>query len=132
MNRSISLVAAALAVAGFVSAPAFAGDKPAAAAPASAAMAKPMEKGWYMVTAPHTEAECKAAQGEMATKPMPEGMSCYMGCMHGDHTCFTLCQADSADAAKAMIPASIAKSAKVTQVDKMTPEMMKMAHPAGK
>ncbi len=130
MNRSISLVAAALAVAGFVSAPAFAGEKAAAAAPA--AMAKPAEKGWFMVTAPHTEAECKAAQGEMAGKAMPEGMTCYMGCMHGDHTCFTLCQADSADAAKAMIPASLAKSAKVTQVDKMTPEMMKMAHPAGK
>ena len=129
MIRSSVVAAVALALAGFVSSPALAGDtKAAAVAPA----AKAAEMSTFMVVAPHTDAECKAAMAEMGGKAMPEGSTTMVGCMHGDHTCYMTVKAASADAAKAMCPPSLAKNVKVTQVDVMTPEMMKMAHPAGK
>jgi len=133
MKVRFAALGAAMALVGAVAVASFAEDK-AAAKPAEAKMAesKPAmggAKSTFLLIAAHTAEECKAAQaemGKMGDKPM--GGTMYASCMHGDHTCYITVEADSADAAKGMIPSVFAKSAKVVQVDKMSPEMMKQAH----
>ena len=104
--------------------------KPAAAETKAAAgkMAGKMGGDWFMVTSTHTAEEClKALDEAAATDPSWLGKT-YCGCMHGDHTCWTIVQAANAEAATNTLPAGMRATAKVQQVNKFTPEMIKAAH----
>jgi hypothetical protein len=143
-RRSFVLVTAALAVALSANMGARAraqeAAKPATSEPAKAmggdmkkdmgkagemGKAKPMMGNWYMITSTHTEADCAKAMDEAADKNASWLKHTYCGCMHGDHTCWTTVQAASSDAATNMLPADMRAGAKVQQVDRFTPEMIK-------
>ena len=93
--------------------------------PGEMGKAKPMMGNWYMITSTHTEADCAKAMDDAATKNASWLGHTYCGCMHGEHTCWTTVQAASSDAAMNMLPADMRASAKVQQVDKFTPAMIK-------
>jgi hypothetical protein len=150
IRKSCIVVAAALAVvlSASMGMRAYAQDAPKPATSEPAKMGKPetpaQEKAeekaeaahspkkamgnWFMITTTHTSEECAKMMDDAAAKNVGWLSHSYCGCMHGDHTCWSIVQAATSDAATNMLPAEMRASAKVQQVDKFTPAMIKAAH----
>ena len=87
-----------------------------------------MAKAKYLVTMPHTEAEClKALDDIVATNPKLLD-KCWFGCMAGNHTGWATVDAKSEADARAMLPKDAQEKAQIVKVDKMTADQIKSFH----
>ena len=85
----------------------------------------------YVIESPHTPEECLKALDETLAKG-PEILKKFVwGCAQGDHTGYAYIEAENKDDASAIIPKFLQEKAKVTEVNKLTPEQIKDFHKAG-
>ncbi len=93
----------------------------------SSAMASPPAKERYMITAPHTEAECVKALEEASKVEGKFLEKCDWGCMAGDHTCYVILEGKDEASVKEMLPTSFA-DAKVVRLNKFTRDQIASFH----
>lgn len=80
----------------------------------------------YLVSSPHTEAEClKTLDDVSATGGLAKWQ---FGCMDGDHTGYLITMAPSAEAALANVPASVRAKARAVKIHTFTAAELKEAH----
>jgi hypothetical protein len=97
-----------------------------AGSPPAHAQAKGTMKAQYLVTSPHTAEEClKALDDVSAMGTLPKWQ---FGCMDGDHTGYLITTATDAQAALAMVPASVRGKARAVKLHTFTPAELKAAH----
>lgn len=83
-------------------------------------------KTQYLVLSPHTDAEC--LQTIDNTEKMGSLAKWRFGCMDGDHTGYLITTATDAQAALAMVPASVRGKARAVKLHTFTPAELKAAH----
>ena len=81
-----------------------------------------------MVISPHTEEECLAALDAAAKQGKDSLNKLEWGCMSGDHTAYAIYEAESADAARRLVPENVRSKARVIKVDKFTPDQIRKFH----
>ena len=86
------------------------------------------DKGRYLVSAPHTPEQCLAALDAFAAQGKEQLAHFDWGCMGGDHTAYAVVEANSVQAALAVVPANQRAQAKAVKVDKLTVEQIKSLH----
>lgn len=113
MNRALFTALTAITL--IVSTPhgAAAGDKP---------------NGKYLITAPHTAAQCLEALDELEAHDKALLAKMDFGCRDGDHTGYLTVDAASSDAALAKLPPKARAGAKAVKLGKFTPEQIASFH----
>jgi hypothetical protein len=82
----------------------------------------------YLIITSHTPEQCLKALDEFeAMSPMLLAKTDW-GCMAGDHTGYTIVQAQSEDAARQMLPEDVRMQAKVIRLNKFTAEQIRQFH----
>ncbi len=82
----------------------------------------------YLIETPHKAADClKALDDELAKGPEVLGKFDY-GCMAGDHTGYAIVDVNTRDDALKLVPTFLQKNAKITEVAKFTPDMIRSFH----
>jgi hypothetical protein len=82
----------------------------------------------YLVETPHKGEDClKALDEELAIGPKVLGKFEY-GCMAGDHTGYAIIDAKTREDAMKTVPTFLQGSAKIVEVAKFTPEMIRSFH----
>jgi len=82
----------------------------------------------YLIETPHKAADClKALDEELAKGQQVLGKFDY-GCMAGDHTGYALVDAESREDAISLVPTFLQGSAKIVEVGKFTPDMIRSFH----
>jgi hypothetical protein len=82
----------------------------------------------YLIEATHTPADCLAVLDTMAEQDKKLLAKTDWGCMSGDHTGYVVVEADSEQAARALLPEKMRASAKVIKVSKFTPKEIAALH----
>jgi hypothetical protein len=78
----------------------------------------------FEIESPHTKEECAAELQELQLRK--EVLNKFVwGCSAGHHTAWALVEAQNENAARDLIPKMVRNKAKVTQVEKFTPEQIK-------
>ena len=83
-------------------------------------------KAQYLVLSPHTDAECLQTIDD--TSKLGSLSKWQFGCMDGDHTGYLITTATDAQAALAMVPASVRGKARAVKLHTFTPAELKAAH----
>ena len=82
----------------------------------------------YLIETPHKAEDClKALDEELAKGPQVLGKFEY-GCMAGDHTGYAIINAKTREDALKLVPGFLQSSAKVVEVAKFTPAMIRSVH----
>lgn len=82
----------------------------------------------YMIESPHKPEEClKALDEGLVMGPDVLGKFDY-GCKAGDHTAYAIVDAKTKDDALRLVPSFLRSSAKVVEVGKITPDMIRSFH----
>lgn len=82
----------------------------------------------YVIESPHTPEERLKALDETLAK-CPEILEKFVwGCTQGEHAGWAYIEAEDKDDACAIIPEFLQEKAKVTEVNKLTPEQVKSFH----
>jgi hypothetical protein len=82
----------------------------------------------YLIETPHKEEDClKALDEELAKGPKVLGKFEY-GCMAGDHTGYAIIDAKTREDAVNIVPSFLQGSAKIVEVGKFTPAMIRSFH----
>jgi hypothetical protein len=82
----------------------------------------------YVIESPHTREEClRALDEELAKGPQILEQFNY-GCMSGDHTAYAIVDARDEKEARNLVPAFLLNSARIIEVGKFTPEVIKSFH----
>jgi len=82
----------------------------------------------YIIESPHTKEECLRALDEELEKGKDVLGKFEFGCKAGDHTAYAIVDADSKNDALNLIPAFLQDKARVVEVYKITPEMIRSFH----
>ena len=82
----------------------------------------------YLIETTHTPAECLAALDTMAEQDKKLLAKTDWGCLSGDHTGYIVVDADSEQAARALLPEKMRANAKVIKVTKFTPKEIASLH----
>jgi len=86
------------------------------------------KQSWYYVETSHTAAQCMAAMDELKNSKANLLSKMYMGCHHGNHTCYGFLSGGSEASVRGMLPESTKKSAKIVPVDKFTAAEIEAGH----
>ncbi len=82
----------------------------------------------YLVQTPHNAEDClKALDEELAKGPEVLGKFDY-GCMAGDHTGYAIIDANTREDAVKIVPTFLQSKARIVEVGKFTPEMIRSFH----
>jgi len=82
----------------------------------------------YLIETPHKAEDClKALDEELAKGPKVLGKFEY-GCMAGDHTGYAIIDAKTREDAVKLVPTFLQNSAKIVEVAKFTPSMIRSFH----
>jgi hypothetical protein len=84
----------------------------------------------YIVETPHSPEECLRTMDALEAKGADYLAKFDFGCLHGEHTAFGRIDAASEKAACDEIPSSLRPKARVTQVDRFTPDQVRKFHQA--
>jgi hypothetical protein len=82
----------------------------------------------YIIESPHTKEECLRALDEELEKGKDILGKFDFGCKVGDHTAYAIVDANSKNDALKLVPAFLQNKARVVEVDKVTPEMIRSFH----
>jgi hypothetical protein len=82
----------------------------------------------YIIESPHTKEECLRALDEELAKGKDILGKFDYGCRAGDHTAYAIVDANSKDDALKLVPTFLQNKARVVEVDKITPEMIRSFH----
>lgn len=83
----------------------------------------------YLIESPHKPEECLRALDEELAKGQDVLNQFEFGCKSGDHTGYALVDASSnKDALNKYVPSFIQGKARIVEVGKFTPEMIKSFH----
>ena len=82
----------------------------------------------YMIASPHTEAECLRALDEELGKGRDILGKFDFGCKVGDHTAYAIVDVNSKNDALNLVPLFLQNKARIVEVGKITPEMIKSFH----
>ncbi|HTP05983.1 MAG TPA: hypothetical protein VMM54_12610 [Nitrospirota bacterium] len=82
----------------------------------------------YMIESPHTEAECLRALDEELAKGRDILGKFDFGCKVGDHTAYAIVDVNSRNDALNLVPIFLQNKARIVEVGKITPEMIKTFH----
>ena len=82
----------------------------------------------YLIETPHKPEDClKALDEELAKGPQVLGKFDY-GCMAGDHTGYAIINAANREDAIRIVPTFLQNTAKIVEVGKFTPDMIRSFH----
>ena len=82
----------------------------------------------YLIETPHKAEDClRALDEELAKGPEVLGKVEY-GCMAGDHTGYAILDAKTRDDAAKIVPTFLLSNAKIVEVGKFTPDMIRSFH----
>jgi len=82
----------------------------------------------YLIETPHKAEDClKALDEELVKGPEVLGKFEY-GCMAGDHTGYAIIDAQTRDDAVKLVPTFLQGRAKIVEVGKFTPDMIRSFH----
>ena len=82
----------------------------------------------YLIESPHKAEEClRALDEELAKGPAVLGKFEY-GCMAGDHTGYAIIDAESRDDAVKLVPTFLLNAAKIVELGKFTPDIIRSFH----
>jgi hypothetical protein len=82
----------------------------------------------YVITSPHTGEECLRALDEELAKGRDILGKFEYGCNAGDHTAYAIVDVDSKNDALSLVPTFLQNKARIVEVGKFTPEMIKSFH----
>jgi hypothetical protein len=82
----------------------------------------------YIIESPHTKEECLRALDEELEKGKDILGKFDFGCRAGDHTAYAVVDANSKNDALKLVPTFLQNKARVVEVDKITPEMIRSFH----
>lgn len=82
----------------------------------------------YIIESPHTKEECLRALDEELAKGKDILGKFDYGCRAGDHTAYAIVDANSKNDALKLVPTFLQNKARVVEVDKITPEMIRSFH----
>jgi hypothetical protein len=82
----------------------------------------------YIIESPHTKEECLRALDEELEKGKDILGKFDYGCKAGDHTAYAIVDANSKNDALKLVPTFLQNKARVVEVDKITPEMIRSFH----
>ena len=82
----------------------------------------------YLIETLHKAEDClKALDEELAIGPQVLGKFDY-GCMEGDHTGYAIIDAETREDAIRLVPTFLQTTAKIVEVGKYTPDMIRSFH----
>jgi len=82
----------------------------------------------YMIESPHTEEECLRALDEELAKGRDILGKFDFGCKVGDHTAYAIVDVKGKNDALNLVPIFLQNKARIVEVGKITPEMIKSFH----
>jgi len=82
----------------------------------------------YMIESPHTEEECLRALDEELEKGRDILGKFDFGCKVGDHTAYAIVDVKGKNDALNLVPFFLQNKARIVEVGKITPEMIKSFH----
>jgi hypothetical protein len=82
----------------------------------------------YLIISPHTAEECLTALDAVSAQGEEKLNSWDWGCKAGDHTGYTVVQAESQEAALKSVPESLRKKARAIKLNKFTMDEIKSFH----
>lgn len=82
----------------------------------------------YLVETPHKAEDCLRVLDEELAKGPDILAKVDYGCMAGDHTGYAIIEAKTRDEALKIVPTFLQSTAKVVEVGKYTPEMIRSFH----
>ena len=82
----------------------------------------------YIIESPHTREECLRALDEELEKGKDILGKFDFGCKAGDHTAYAIVDANSKNDALKLVPTFLQNKARIVEVDKITPEMIRSFH----
>jgi hypothetical protein len=84
-------------------------------------------KARFLIEAKHTPEDCLKTLDEVNAKGSKTLARFDWGCMTGDHTGYSIVEAENEAAVKAMLPAGM-QNAHIVRLEKFTPEQIKEFH----
>ena len=84
--------------------------------------------GRYLIESPHTQQECLRALDEILSKGPPALAGWEWGCMAGDHTGYTIVEAERDSEARETVPSFLRGKARVIGLNRFTPEQIREFH----
>ncbi|HUI68694.1 MAG TPA: hypothetical protein VL087_10875 [Nitrospirota bacterium] len=82
----------------------------------------------YIIESPHTKEECLRALDEELGKGRDILGKFDFGCKAGDHTAYAIVDVNSRNDALDLVPTFLRNKARIVEVGKITPEMIKSFH----
>jgi hypothetical protein len=82
----------------------------------------------YLIETPHKAEDCLRALDEELAKGQQVLGKFEYGCMAGDHTGYAIVDAESREDAIALVPTFLQSTAKIVEVVKYTPDMIRSFH----
>jgi hypothetical protein len=82
----------------------------------------------YMIESPHKPEECLKALDEELEKGTDVLGRFDYGCKAGDHTAYAIVDAKTKDDALKLVPTFLQSSARIVEVGKITPDMIRSFH----
>ena len=82
----------------------------------------------YLIETPHKAADCLKALDEELEKGQQILGKFEYGCMAGDHTGYAIIDAETREDAIRLVPTFLQNTAKIVEVAKYTPDMVRSFH----
>ena len=82
----------------------------------------------YMIESPHKPEECLKALDEELAKGKDVLGRFDFGCKAGDHTAYAIVDVNTKNDALKLVPSFLQNSARILEVGKITPEMVRSFH----
>jgi hypothetical protein len=82
----------------------------------------------YMIESPHTPEQCLKALDEELEKGRDVLEKFDFGCKAGNHTAYAIVDVKTRDDALKFVPTFLQKSARILEVGKITPDMIRSFH----
>ncbi len=82
----------------------------------------------YLIESPHSAEDCLRALDEELAKGPAVLEKFEYGCMAGDHTGYAIVDAMSREDAVKLVPAFLQNRARIVEVGKFTPDMIRSFH----
>jgi hypothetical protein len=82
----------------------------------------------YIIESPHKPEECLKALDEELVKGTDVLGKFDFGCMAGDHTAYAIVDVNTKNDALKLVPSFLQNSAKIVEVGKFTPDMIRSFH----
>lgn len=82
----------------------------------------------YLIETPHKAEDCLRALDEELAKGTDVLSKVDYGCMAGDHTGYSIIDANTREDASKIVPTFLLNNAKIVEVGKFTPDMIRSFH----